>query len=536
MTRSSLLLFALLAACSSSSGSASPPAPDGGASDTGAPDVAMDDDGGASDDATSDSPTDDAADAADAASLDPPIPAAFQAFAQAFDDERVQLGAPGAAVAILENGQLAFFHGFGLKGPSSTQPVDARTLFRIGSMTKSLTATALLGLVDDGKVGLDATLTSIVPNVGLPAGTDTSALTVRELLTHQSGLYDYLAVSGPTQDSALASVLESASFAADEYYMDPPGTFWNYANPNYYLAGLVLETAGGTLYRDAVKQRVLSPLGMTRTFFLPSEVDADGDFTNGKSTGADGGAWDVAPDSYDNAWARPAGYAFTSVLDYAKFVQFLLAGDPAVLSDTQRTAMQSIQVNTDTYGSVEGYGFALIVDQGFNVGTSYYPTKLVSHGGDIPGYASDFYLVPATGFAMIAFANADGVHFQSSVALALQRFAGLPAPGTPPTGVAVDTSLFPLYAGSYDDPNNVGAVTVTANGGTLTISMPALDAANISYVPTLQPADRDNFVLTIEGQALEVTFVPDATGTYAWLRTRVFVAQRTAVDGGPEGG
>jgi CubicO group peptidase (beta-lactamase class C family) len=463
---------------------------------------------------------------------DPPIPAKYASFAAAFDQERQQLGVSGASVALIENGEVTFAHGFGTKGPNSHEPVDANTLFRIGSMTKALTATALLGSVDSGTVSLDATLTSVVPDVAISDPGNLGALTLRQLLSQQSGLYDYFVLQAPTDDAALSQFLTSPEYAANEYFMDPPGTFYNYANPNFSLAGLALERASGISYRQAVADRVLAPLGMQRTFFLPSEVIADGNFSDGASTDDTGGAWDVAPDAYDNAWLRPAGYAFSSVVDFAKFVQFLYAGNASVLTDADRAAMQTPQVDTRDYGDVEGYGFALIIDQGFNLGSSWFDTKLVSHGGDIPGFAADFFLVPSTGFGIVSFASADDAHFQSSLLLAMQSFANLQAPGSRPTNVAVDPSTFASIAGTYEDSYNVGEVTIGATASGLTIAMPAVDAANIPYDKTLQPVTADNFSLSIEGTPIDVTFFRGSSGAYEWMRTRPFVAQRFAPDGG----
>ena len=464
---------------------------------------------------------------------DATIPAKYQAFAAAFEKERQQLGVPGASVALIENGQVTFAHGFGTKGPNSQEPVDADTLFRIGSMTKALTATALLGLVQSGAVSLDASLTSIVPDVAINDASNLAALTIRQLLTHQSGLYDYLAVNGPTDDTALSQFFTSPDYAANEYFMDPPGTFYNYSNPDYYLAGLVLERAGGVPYRQAVSERVLSPLGMTRTFFLPADVIADGDFSNGKSTAADGTLWDVRPDSYDNAWARPAGFAFSSVVDYAKFVQFLYAGNASVLADPQREAMQSAQVNMLDPGGVEAdiksYGFGLVVDREFQINRSFYATKLVWHDGAIPGFTSSFFLLPSTGCGMVWFANADNVEFVTSLVVALQSFAGLTNPTTtPPPGVAVDTSLFPSYAGTYDDPHGIGPVTITANAKTISIDIPSFDAANTPYDQALQPTSMDNFIVTVQGAPIPLTFIADSTGTYQWIRTRIAVGKRVS--------
>ncbi len=462
---------------------------------------------------------------------DPPIPAKYAPFAAAFEQERQQLGVPGASVALIENGEVTFAHGFGTKGPNSHELVDANTLFRIGSMTKALTATALLGLVDSGAVSLDATLTSVVPDVAISDHDNLASLTIRQLLSHQSGLYDYFVLSGPTDDTALSQFLTSPSYSANEYFMDPPGTFYNYANPNFYLAGLALERASGVSYRQEIADRVLSPLGMARTFFLPSEVIADGNFSDGASTTETGDPWDVTPDAYDNAWLRPAGYAFSSVVDYAKFVQFLYAGNASVLSDAERQAMQTPQVNTFDIGGVEAdlesYGFGLVVDREFQLGNGAYVTKLVWHNGSLAGFTSWFYLVPSTGFGIIWLANADDVNFVNSVVLAMESFAGLTNPTTTtPPGVAVDPTLFPSYAGTYNDPHGAGLVTVTANGATLSIDIPTYDAAGTPYSPILQPTSMDNFTITVEGSPIPVTFIADATGAYVWIRTRSVVAER----------
>jgi len=465
------------------------------------------------------------ADAARCADQD--VPRKYQAFARAFEAERQALGVPGAAVAIMEHGRVTFAHGFGTKGPTSTKPVRATTLFRIGSMTKALTTTAVLSLVDEHKLSLDTKLKDVVPDVAL-AEPELSSLTVRHLLSHQSGLVDGYAADASHDDSVLSSVCTSEAFRASEYFMDPPGSFWNYSNPNFSLAGLVAERLDGAIYRTVMARRVFEPLHMKRTFFLGSDVLADGDFAVGKSTDASGNLWEVYPDSYDNAWLRPAGFAYSSVLDYANFVRFLYSGTPRALSPRMRAAMQRTQVSTLTYGAEDGYGLGLFVSQGVHPdATTYYPTVMVSHGGDINGFAGDFYLQPSTGFGMVVLAAADGAHFTSSAALALQSFGELPAPTSPPPDVAVDPSTFPQLVGTYVDPHLLGPVTVSVADGVVQVAIPGFDAAGIPYDPVVKPWTADNFVITTApyGAAL-VTFVRDQTGVYRWLRTRIAVFTR----------
>lgn len=193
--------------------------------------------------------------------------------------------------------------------------------------------------------------------------------------------------------------------------------------------------------------------------------------------------------------------------------------------------MQTPQVSMLDPGGVEAdfmsYGFGLVVAREFRVGNRAYTRKLVWHNGSLPGFTSWFYLVPSTGFGIVWLANADGATFATSTALALDSFAGLTDPTTwPPPGLAVDTSLFASYAGTYNDPNGLGTMTVTANGATLSIDIPSLTDANMPYDTVLQPTSMDNFTATVQGSPVNLTFIADSTGAYVWLRTQETVAKR----------
>src|SRR5262249_34004677 len=143
-----------------------------------------------------------------------------------------------------------------------------------------------------------------------------------------------------------------------DYLMVPADTFYNYSNPNFMVAGLIAETIAGKPYRDLVHDQVLAPLGMTRTFFLPSEVLADGDYAIGK-TAYQGLPSAIKPDTYDNAWGRPCGYAFSNVLDLAKMAEFLIDGDASVLPKATFDEMETEHVVTQEYLDVLGYGYGV---------------------------------------------------------------------------------------------------------------------------------------------------------------------------------
>lgn len=473
------------------------------------------------------------------------IPVRYRAFADAFERERRALGIPGAAVAIVEHGELAFAHGFGTKGVDSDEPVDARTSFRIGSMTKLVTALGVLSAVDDGLLELDAPISEIVPDLSLE-GPELQGLTLRRLLSQQSGLRDYLEIDGPRHDEALAEFVAGPELARNVGFSNPPGAFWNYSNPNYYLAGRALEAATGRTYRDAIDERVFGPLQMDRSFLLPEEAIADADYSHGYGVAdldAEAVALaDLAPDAYDNAWARPAGYAFSNVLDWAKLMEFLIGGDTAVISDASRAEGLSSQISTHAiYSDLRATALGLADDYGFGVGVGtgffmdrqadpqlYFEQPFVGHGGDIPGFASTFLVFPSTGFGLVVLSNRDAERLVGSMRLALESFGDLPAASAPPAGREPDASRLGLYEGTYRDADGL-TLDVTVEGGALRVSGPLLDALDFPHEPLLEPTSLDNFWLwlTYQGERipLEVTFIPDPAGGL-WFRSRIAVAHQ----------
>ncbi len=457
-----------------------------------------------------------------------PVDPRFEPLIAAVEAEIADLGAPGAAVAVIENGKVTFARGFGVKGEGVTDPVLATTLFRIGSVNKVLTATALMKEVENGHLDLDAPAVDYVPEFELAQPDWAPQIDVRHLLTHSSGMADYLRIDVPPSqqtDAALETFLTGSTFANNVWLMNPSGAFWNYSNPNFYLAGLVTEKATGKHYREFMQSTVFDPLGMDRTFFLGDDVIADGDYALGKNEGYADIDDPIAPDSYENAWGRPAGYASSNVLDMAKFVTFLMDGNEAVLSDELRAELSKKQIDMHTFFDLQSYGFALFVDDFAVAGDDWYDVQVVSHGGDIPGFAAYIMYVPSTGFGLVTLANADRAHLRDSTEVALATLANLPAPVEPPD-LTIDPAGFAAFVGDYADDYNVGDIHVTFDGDALEIDMPALDDAGIPYDSVLDPIDPVNFVLGIQGTYLQVSFLEPTDGFTRYLRTRAFVGIR----------
>jgi CubicO group peptidase (beta-lactamase class C family) len=458
----------------------------------------------------------------------------FAPLAAAVEAERLASGAPGVAIAVIEKGRVTFARGFGSKDPTRADPVRATTLFRIGSNTKMLTAIALLQQVAEHRVNLDAPIVRYLPAFHLAlTPVPIATITARQLLTHASGLHDYLEIDAPANersDAALAGFL-TGRYGDIGYVQSPPGAFYAYANPGYMLAGLLAETVSHTPYRRLMHDRVLAPLGMTRTFFLGSQVIADGDFANGKTcaaTDADCASGNIGPlvrpDSYDNPWARPAGYAWSSVLDMAKVAAFLVHGNATVLRRDLARAMTSPEVSMPESAGLTSYGFGVVTAPGITLAlpgrpAAYYPLKLLTHDGALAGYSANLSCLPERDFCFISLASGDGAFFTGSLVTAIATLVDLPAPVTPPD-VSPKPQRFPAYAGTYLDPFVLGRIDVTNGAGGLSALVPAIDPTTPFM---LTPTRVDNFVAD---DGTPTTFIADAHGIFTYLYSRPFVAVR----------
>ena len=465
----------------------------------------------------------------------------FQPLVNAIEQEMKNLDIPGAAVAVVEAGETTFAAGLGSKHPQRHDPVLPSTLFRIGSVTKMLTAIGLLQVVEEGVVDLNAPVTDYVPDFSFTYDANWApSITVRNLLTHTSAMKDFFEIDTPgfKDDEALSRYFSGPYRQSPyAYLMAPAGRMFNYTNPGYMLAGWVTESVSGIYYRCYLQERVFAPLGMTRTFFLPERVLADGDFAYGKTLHWETGEpFVVEPNTYDNGWGRPAGLAFSNVFDLAEIVKFLRAGKPDVLTDEFRVAMQEPQMDMEMFLDLIHYGYGLIIQEaGFYHPTSpnFYRMRIVSHGGDVYGFSADLYYVPDLDFGFIALTNASYSHLDMSFATALTTLCEMPAPSSVPD-FSMTSADYARYPGQYYDPFNAGEIIVRLNNDQLTVEIPTFDDIGLVYSNTLLPNTPNNFILFLYGLTqfdaypLQVTFILDDEGMSEYFRTRSFVARYQA--------
>jgi D-alanyl-D-alanine carboxypeptidase len=264
--------------------------------------------------------------------------------------------------------------------------------FRVGSITKSFVATVLLQLVGEGKLRLDDSLDRWLPGL-VPNG---RSITIRELLQHTSGLYDYVNDSA-FRTAVLANPLrvwtpmELARAAVSHRALFMPGRGWSYSNTNYILAGLVIETVTHRSVADELCDRIFRPLGLHQTSF-PAGPAISGPHADGYLFYGTPLARDTAHVSPSAAWA--AGAIVSTVSDVATFYRALLGGRllrPALLSQME---------NTVRTGDGDGYGLGLLA-----LRTAC--GRMLGHDGDFPGYATEAFTSPNRQRQLILLMNSD---------------------------------------------------------------------------------------------------------------------------------
>ena len=312
-------------------------------------------------------------------------------------DEMAAVGTPGASVAVALDGQLIYQRGYGTKHRTQGGAVDADTYFRIGSVTQQLTAAAVMKQVDRGLVFLDDPVTRYVPGFEIGGYIPASRISIHNLLTHSSGFPDlYFDPNGSTDDEALG---QWAAEQDDVVLHAPPGVFFNYSNPNFNLAGLVVERASGTPYREYMHQQVFGPAEMNRTTFDPEVVMADGNYTFGHFPYPGGTELIYAPNDYDNAVYAPAAYAFSTAGDLVHWAVTLMNGGGEVLTPASSSAMQTPQMNLDLLPG-QGYGYGIFTEP-------FGDLEILQHGGNIWGWGAYLIWESDRQFAVAVLANSN---------------------------------------------------------------------------------------------------------------------------------
>jgi len=439
---------------------------------------------------------------------------------QCVEDAMTLADTPGASVAVIIDGRVEYEQGYGVKRRGGSATVNPRTQFRIGSVTKMLTAAAVMQQVEAGTVFLDDRVARHVPELEFLGRWPSEVMTVKQLLTHATGIPDLTfrpwGDTGPDALSDWAVSLNEVGLHA------PPGGFWNYSNPNFNLAGLVVERASGMDYRSYMESRIFGPAGMSRTTFDPADVAAGGNFAFGHQPDDPDDETIYAPDDYDNRAYAPAGYAFSAAGDLARWALLLSDGGGQVLSADSAAAMQAFQQDTDTIPG-NGYGYGVFVEP-------FYDLTIRQHGGNIWGWGTYLLWHPERRFAVAVLANT----FQSlpGAAYCIADAVLEPDQSVTPEYPA-DPDRWEMFEGIYDfglrvsispNPYPVNGEVWIEGGGRLLLNLWDPNSA-WGEVWILDHAALDVFVVDIEGDGiydLDLSFLT-SEGTperVRWMRMR----------------
>lgn len=434
---------------------------------------------------------------------------------------------PGLAVATLHHGATEA-RGFGVISLETGYPILADTLFRVASISKLFTATLAMGLVDEGLLDLDRPVIEYLPTLQLADGRARQTITLRHLLSHQSGLAgDLFEDHGLGEDALERGVARFGMLRQ----ITAPGELWAYCNAGFHLAGAIIARVLGTTFEAAMRERIFDPLGLGRTCFFAHEAIVHSVAVGHDQAVPGGDEHRVAPQYYPRN-RNPAGGIISTVGDLLAFTALHL-GDgrtngTRVLSEATLRAMQAPQVRAGNFADAYGLGWALRTVAGVDV---------IGHSGSINGYESRLTIVPERRFAIAVLTNSGrgSAAIRGIEAWALEHYCGLRAEDAP--SVTLGSGQLPRYTGRYRRPH--AAIAVAAHGGGLRIDVLAKDpwTGEESRLPPqlVRPIDAGEFVVTEgEEQGARVDFIPGDTGQPRFIRLGGRLADRVA-DGTPNG-
>ena len=300
---------------------------------------------------------------------------------------------PGLAMAVVRRDEAPLLRCWGVRDIDSGAPVMSDTVFPICSVTKSLTATALALLVDEGKLEWDRPVREYLPEFRLGGPIATDQATLRDLLTHRTGLprHDRMHTGGQLDNAGMLAALR---------HLEPSKPFrstFQYNNLMYLAAGLVLERASGQCWEDFVRTRILLPLGMERATTSLEDMNARHPGCAIPHAVLDGEQRRIPLRPINT---RPGGGICASIAEMAEYMRFQLypvAGRGGLrLSPAAVTEMTAPPIYIDVERMHYGFGFFV---------AQYRGTRRIDHGGGWLGYNCDMKLLPDRGGGVTVLTN-----------------------------------------------------------------------------------------------------------------------------------
>jgi CubicO group peptidase (beta-lactamase class C family) len=427
-----------------------------------------------------------------------------------------QFDIPGVAVGVWADGQEVYAC-HGVTSIDNPLPVDRDTLYVLGSVTKTVTATTLMRLVADGRVDLDAPVRRYVPDLVLKDEQTAAQITVLNLLNHTSGLdWGFTFDTGEGDDALAVYVAKMAELKL----IAPPGTRASYSQAGYNLAGRIVEKVTGLTFEQAVASLLLEPLRLSHSFFARDDIMTRR-FVVGHNRDEDGTL------SIARLWRRwrgedPGGGLASSAADQLRWARFHLGdgradtGERILPAEVLHQMKQpTVALQASSLGDAIGLAWFLRDVAG---------VRTVGHSGSANGQFAELLTVPDRNFAVVSLSNAfpEGIQFNQAVTRwALETYLGVVDRGSQP--LPYDETRAREVIGHYH--NEVMTLTVDTDGTSLSLDCrmkPEIRAAADKELPPdyppagigLLPGDNDEYVILDGGmQGLRGSFTRDQSGT-----------------------
>lgn len=434
--------------------------------------------------------------------------------------------AAGATVAVVHDGELIFARGYGLDDVDAGRPVEAeRTLFRPGSISKTFTWTAVMQLVEQGRLDLDADIRTYLPDLAIP-DTFPEPITLAQLMAHTPGFEDSVMGHLFTDQADGVLPLEDYLRSHQPARVRPPGTLPAYSNYGSGLAGLIVARVSGMSWEDYAERHLLEPLGMDRSTFREPWGPQRAEAPMGQALRADvshgyvhrAGAFEAGSFEFVGH-IGPAGALSTTATDMARWMLAHLndgtLGDGRILASETARRMHARHWGPDPRLPGMAHGFVESVVHGY---------RAIGHGGGTVHFLSDMQLIPELGFGVFVSTNTTGgmdVIRDFTTDLTARLFP--PGPGWP-------AAVVPAAAGQADAADYAGTYLSTRRpyttverglmlGGSAALVAPAEDGALVLTsamgIARLEPLGDDLFVGAERGELYR--FQRDADGAVVRL-------------------
>jgi CubicO group peptidase (beta-lactamase class C family) len=311
----------------------------------------------------------------------------------AFMDQLAASDSFSGAVLIAKDGKPIFRNAYGMANKNGSVQNQVTTKFNIGSLNKMFTAVAIAQLAEQGKLSINDTISKYLPDY--PNKAVAEKVTIHQLLTHTSGLGDYLNEKFSAGQSAFNRVTDYLPVFANDPLAFEPGQRWQYSNAGFIVLGAIIERVTGQSYYEYVRKHIFKPVGMTHTGFYPmvgDMPDSATPYTNFGPKGPAEGPRHAAP--REELTGGPAGGGYSTVDDLLKFSVALR--QHKLLNQQYTDLITTGKVNAP-FGKY-GYGFG---DVNFNGVRSF------GHNGGAPGISAQLDIYPELGYTVIVLSNYD---------------------------------------------------------------------------------------------------------------------------------